>query len=91
MTEVTVFDVQMDSTYLFLLAHLFMIIKIDSKIFLRQEDMEAREGKKLKTFVHSYIVKEARGIDLLIVNDFIFTHENRPSDDSNEQLRKYNR
>lgn len=47
-------------------------------IFLRQ--------KEVKSPSCVYIYKEeAHGIDLLIVNDFIFTHERKSSD---EQLRK---
>ena len=53
------------------------------QICLRQEEIKKKKKPSCKD-------REAvaHGIDLLIVNDFIFTHESKSSD---EQLRKKNR
>jgi hypothetical protein len=69
----------MGYTYLKLLTHTFRIIKMDH-IF---SYVSKKQGK---TFILIYTHRKwLHGINLLIVNDFIFTHERKSSD---EQLRK---
>ncbi len=69
----------MGYTYLKLLTHTFRIIKMDH-IF---SYVSKKQGK---TFILIYTHRKwLHGINLLIVNDFIITHERKSSD---EQLRK---